>query len=473
MAPQVPRGFYQAAFQRTRTPMLAVELQTGRIVKCNDAFTELARAESTEEIENEPLGKWLSGRAGAPLKLNMQREGLIKTTDGTSVEVQIGLASFNRQGLSVQLLSFYIESYGPNTGKYKRALEREREKTLAAAKLGLRAYQLTSKLCGASDMITVLSEVEDRKALFEAAAAYLTSSDGTNYAGAAFLILDGDQLLLAHSTFPQPGRKFDRSQDHRYAKMARGDSERIAETGECLAPMRSGRDIMGYLVVRFHEEERTLFDESPELRESQLALVDLLATEIALVHHGLTAPKSEPEEARDGATGLPLKKIFERTLESELRRAQRYERPMTILLVKIDAPTSSRSQQPVPTFTEEQLEEMSSMLVEAFRAIDLICHLEQHVFGILLPETSLAQAKSKAESLRSMVKRHYQSAAGHASTTISIGLAARSWETTDWHELLENGARALQEALRLGGDVVCFCGEAVGRVSKKLATPLA
>jgi len=471
MATQAPRGFYQAAFLLGKCPMLAVEQQTGRIVKVNEAFVGLTRETAVEALENEPLGKWLSGPSGAPIRLNTEREGAVRQADGGTQSVRFEVATFSRQAMALQLITLQpISGNDPGSGKIKQALEREREKTLAAAKLGLRAYQLTAKLCSSPGLAEQIANAANRDELFTTAAAYLTAPDGLNYAGAAILLLEQDQLLLQHSTFPQPGRIFDRNQDHRYARMARGETDPVSEDGECLVPIRIAQTVIGYLVVRFHEAERTLFDDSTDLRDGQVALVQLLAVEIGLVYHGLQAHRSEDDQARDSTTGLPCKPLFERTLENELLRARRYERPLSVALVSADTPGESRSRRHTPIeVTEPLIEQLAQLLIDDFRAIDLICRYDAGVFGILLPETSLAQAKAKSESLRSMIQAQFDTADG---TTISVGLASRSWETTDWRELLHKGGQALQEARRLGGNAVCFWGETIGRVPRKLATPL-
>lgn len=84
----------------------------------------------------------------------------------------------------------------------------------------------------------------------------------------------------------------------------------------------------------------------------------------------------------DPVTGLHSRRFLREALARECARARRYERRLSLVLLRIDAPLS-----------QELLTTAGERLLSALRGADLVCHLDDGRFAVLLPEAALADAE--------------------------------------------------------------------------------
>lgn len=84
----------------------------------------------------------------------------------------------------------------------------------------------------------------------------------------------------------------------------------------------------------------------------------------------------------DPVTGLPSRRHLQRSLARECARARRYERRLSLVVVRLDARLSA-----------ELLTTAGERLSAAVRDADIACHLEDGLFAVLLPEAGLADAE--------------------------------------------------------------------------------
>jgi GGDEF domain-containing protein len=91
----------------------------------------------------------------------------------------------------------------------------------------------------------------------------------------------------------------------------------------------------------------------------------------------------------DPATGLYSRRFLHEALARECARARRYERRLSLLLLRVAAPATS-----------ELLAAAGRRLAGAVRAADLACHLEEGRFAVVLPEAALVDAERLHRRLR-------------------------------------------------------------------------
>ena len=84
----------------------------------------------------------------------------------------------------------------------------------------------------------------------------------------------------------------------------------------------------------------------------------------------------------DPLTGLHSRRFLHEALSRECSRARRYERRLSLILLRVDA-----------TVTTALLKEAGERLGAAIRGADVVCHLENGRFAVLLPEAALADAE--------------------------------------------------------------------------------
>jgi diguanylate cyclase (GGDEF)-like protein len=157
---------------------------------------------------------------------------------------------------------------------------------------------------------------------------------------------------------------------------------------------------------------------------------------------------------RDGLTGIANRRRFDEFLQKECLRSARENTPLSLLLVDIDyfKPYNDNYGH---LAGDECLQTVASALSEAMhRPADLIARYGGEEFGVVLPNTDIDGAISKAEDLQAAVNRlkiphNYSGTTDHI--TISIGVTSQVvCEKASPSVLITAADEALYEAKEAG-----------------------
>jgi diguanylate cyclase (GGDEF)-like protein len=161
------------------------------------------------------------------------------------------------------------------------------------------------------------------------------------------------------------------------------------------------------------------------------------------------------QSIRDPLTGLFNRRFLDDSLQRELRRASRKNRPLSILMLDIDHFKRFND-----TFGHEAgdvlLRHLGSFLQSYIRADDLAFRYGGEEFVIILPEAGLDGARQRAEQLIKDFKRLDVQYRGTTlgPLTVSIGMAAFPDHGTVADTLLRAADQALYRAKAEGRDRV-------------------
>jgi diguanylate cyclase (GGDEF)-like protein len=122
----------------------------------------------------------------------------------------------------------------------------------------------------------------------------------------------------------------------------------------------------------------------------------------------------------DVLTGIANRRFFEDTLAREIKRAERYGRQLTLLMVDLNNFKNYNDRHGHP-MGDQLLRDCAHLMKALTRASDLVARYGGDEFAVLLPETTAKQGKSVAEKLR---KIKIGSLASREEITLSIGCAA-------------------------------------------------
>ncbi|HVP37623.1 MAG TPA: diguanylate cyclase [Candidatus Saccharimonadales bacterium] len=141
------------------------------------------------------------------------------------------------------------------------------------------------------------------------------------------------------------------------------------------------------------------------LGEGRQRLAATVAEQLALSLANLRLRETlRRQSVRDPLTGLFNRRYMEETLERELRRAERAERPLSLILLDLDHFKDIND-----TFGHEAgdaaLRAVAQMLMANLRAGDAACRFGGEEFVVILPEASLEDACRRAEMLCEAVRR--------------------------------------------------------------------
>ncbi len=157
----------------------------------------------------------------------------------------------------------------------------------------------------------------------------------------------------------------------------------------------------------------------------------------------------------DGMTGIYNRRHFLSLADLEWRRARRYRRAISFLMIDIDYFKAIND-----TFGHQvgdnMIMHLASLTRECKRDSDVLARIGGEEFALLLPETDAAQAEIVAERIRHEISTNPLALAAQSiPATVSIGVASATITMSDFSQLMSAADQALYEAKRSGRNRVC------------------
>jgi diguanylate cyclase (GGDEF)-like protein len=165
--------------------------------------------------------------------------------------------------------------------------------------------------------------------------------------------------------------------------------------------------------------------------------------------------------AMDGNTHVYHSKLLDSRLTEECDRARRYHRPLSTLLVTVDA-FSGLTERHGATIMGLITQHVAQFLKEHTRLVDIIIRRGEDSFVTILPETARNQARIVAERIRFAIEKNvFQIEGREIKVTVSIGVV--SFDPTIYqgkNELLAALEKTLNEARKSGSSqIAVLAGE--------------
>ncbi len=187
------------------------------------------------------------------------------------------------------------------------------------------------------------------------------------------------------------------------------------------------------------------------------------------VFNGMVARLREGREqlevllVTDPLTGVSNRRHLMKTLENESRRANRAEKPFSILMLDVDY-FKKFNDTHGHIAGDEALKVVAAVLQEATRAIDHVARYGGEEFLVVLPDTDIEGAGEAAERVRKLLaERPVEVGERVAALTLSVGVAEFPTDGDSPEALIVSADAALYQAKRRGRDRVV----AVSRRRKK------
>ncbi len=154
----------------------------------------------------------------------------------------------------------------------------------------------------------------------------------------------------------------------------------------------------------------------------------------------------------DELTGLYNHRYFVQRLSYETNRASRYDLSFALAMIDIDDfkhynDTNGHLK------GNDILRQLSALLIEQCREVDVIARYGGEEFSIIMPETAPNEAARMVDRLREAIAQHHfkpNGKHGGPRLTISAGVATYPKHSRSSHLLIEQADAALYEAKRLG-----------------------
>jgi diguanylate cyclase (GGDEF)-like protein/putative nucleotidyltransferase with HDIG domain len=177
-------------------------------------------------------------------------------------------------------------------------------------------------------------------------------------------------------------------------------------------------------------------------------LIPFAVAPLLLIHRSLSVPQLQEEARVDPKTGLFNARHFAAALNEELTRAERFERPLTLVMADLDLLRDINN-----TYGHLAGDAVLQGIAEIFRGhlrqYDVPARFGGEEFAILLPETPPEQAFEIAERIRRTVADQafdVETSSEPIRATISIGVAAYPRDGVDANELIHQADLAVYRA---------------------------
>jgi diguanylate cyclase (GGDEF)-like protein/putative nucleotidyltransferase with HDIG domain len=171
----------------------------------------------------------------------------------------------------------------------------------------------------------------------------------------------------------------------------------------------------------------------------------LFSLPIYLIYSTLRVPALERQSETDPKTGLFNHAYFTQHLDDELKRANRFDRPLTLIMADLDLLRNINN-----TYGhlagDEVLIAIANILKKSVREYDVVSRFGGEEFAILMPETALADGLERAETIRRAVEKAeiiIPTSVTPIKASLSLGVANREYFDQTGQDIIHNADTAL------------------------------
>lgn len=211
-------------------------------------------------------------------------------------------------------------------------------------------------------------------------------------------------------------------------------------------PLITGDQLIGMLTL--DSTERDFFT------TEHVRLATAFADQVAIAVKNAQLYARMHDLARtDGLTGIHNRRAFFELGTREVERAQRFERPFTVLMIDIDH-FKRVNDTYGHAIGDEVLARLANRCEQQLRTVDIFARYGGEEFVALLSEAGVQGAYLVAERLRDTISAPIKTDAGVVSVTASIGIASLEGTNLDLDTVLQHADQALYRAKESGRDRV-------------------
>ena len=197
--------------------------------------------------------------------------------------------------------------------------------------------------------------------------------------------------------------------------------------------------------------ELALFSYDQDAFENNKKTLQLLTSDFStLLNLLLLYEENRLLSITDGLTKVYNHRHFHEVLENEWLRSQRYQLPLSLLMVDVDH-FKNVNDVYGHQLGDVVLAGIAKEIVVNTRELDTVARYGGEEFAVILPQTDVEKAKVVAEKLRKRVEaQHFHEQLKQKGITISIGIAVASTEMKTMRDFIATADAALYNAKQQG-----------------------
>ncbi|MDH5662404.1 MAG: diguanylate cyclase [Elusimicrobiota bacterium] len=220
------------------------------------------------------------------------------------------------------------------------------------------------------------------------------------------------------------------------------------ETGMCVPLIGREEKLIGLMTLHSKKKSHQFLDEDKRLF-STFAKYSSQAIENTMLYKS-----TQHLSMTDGLTGLYNHRHFHEQLELEVKRAQRYDLNLSLIMIDLDH-FKKFNDSYGHLEGDSLLRKIAQILKSSLRETDFVARYGGEEFGVILPETNKAGASFAAERVRKTISEQTFGEVG-AKMTISLGVASYPDDAVLRTDLIKKADEALYRAKKEGRDRTCL-----------------
>lgn len=306
--------------------------------------------------------------------------------------------------------------------------EKASRKMLEVLNANRRIGILREKLERVQEFARHLLNLRDESRMLEDAERFMCERSKLGWSGVAFYMKEGNRLRLARGSGDAPLEI--PADEGPAARLLAGTEEVSIEGDRLFAPLQGIEQDLGILMVRVPPKEMETLRESPAAARSYQNIVRTLGHLLGLSIENLRLyNRVFKQSILDPLTQTYNRRYLDTKLEEETRRARRYGRPLSILMIDVNGFKAINDNHPMRHQQGDVvLREIAAVLKGSTREVDVVARYGGDEFLVVLPETPEGSARRKAESLARLVSEtaytDLRTGKKELHLTISVGVAS-------------------------------------------------
>lgn len=455
---------YQMLFDNSNDPQYVLDLESQVFLEVNAPFLSLSGYQR-DELVGRLKAKDLTPPESGPV-LKRKIESRLKGVKSERYEFKILTKAGEIKPIEISVHRLKLGGRDVTIGSMRDISERLtlekslRDKITEIALAGNRLLALTEKIKNAPVLTSELLAVSDEETLCKKTIKLLCAPEGLRYKDAAIYLIKNEKLIrycCSNELFPKrdnkpPPRIISLNAKHPFTNIIHDKTFSHPTQNEILIPLKGRQQTLGLIRILVDSKEKELMNANPTAKKGYEDILETVVATIGILIDNLRLNKMlEAQSIVDELTQVHNRRYFERTLKEEVQRSQRYRRECSLLLIDLNNfkeinDTAGHQQGDIV------LKEAAQLLLHSSRRADAVCRYGGDEFAIILPETNIKGALTKANSLYHKIKSYrftnLKNRRKPLFLTASFGISALSkkYRILSEDDLLNSADQALYKA---------------------------
>lgn len=194
-----------------------------------------------------------------------------------------------------------------------------------------------------------------------------------------------------------------------------------------------------------------------EFTSTEVAILSLLANQATIaIMRAQLLEQTKKLAITDGLTEVFNHRYFQERMDEEIKRAERYHHPLSLIVLDIDYFKKYNDTYGHPR-GDIVLKGIARILTDVTREVDIVARYGGEEFVIILPETERSDAMAVARKIRKGVENYpfpSEESQPHGRITVSLGVATYPYDAASKEDLISRTDKAMYLAKAAGRNKV-------------------